>query len=152
MNNNKGFTLIELLVVVSIIALLAGITIPGIIQAGLRSKEAMAKAEIANLGNALSLYETDYGRYPEDTTNNSSKALVDALQGDATANLPKPTYYQFKKSRLTDGEFYSPLKNPYYYRENASEKTKTDEMKNKDFYDIWTENGKEEKEGINNWD
>jgi type II secretion system protein G len=147
----KAFTLIELLVVVSIIALLAGITIPAIIKANLRAREAMAKAEIATLHDALTMYDADYGCYPQEAADNSSKALVDALKGDATADPPKPTYYQFKKTRLTDGEFYSPLNKAYYYRENDSEKTKTDEMHNPDSYDIWTENGKEEKEGINNW-
>ncbi|MFA5793940.1 MAG: type II secretion system protein GspG [Candidatus Brocadiia bacterium] len=155
MKNNTlstGFTLIELMVVISIIALLAGIGIPTIIKSQLKAKEALAKTEIAGLAGALSMYETDNGRYPEDDATFSGKPLVDALQGDAMSSPPKPPYYQFKKSRLADGEYNSPLNKPYYYRENASEKTKTAEMHNAFTFDIWTENGAEEKDKINNWD
>ncbi|MFH1228030.1 MAG: prepilin-type N-terminal cleavage/methylation domain-containing protein [Planctomycetota bacterium] len=155
MKNNRisaGFTLIELLVVISIIALLAGIGIPTIMKSQLKAKEAMAKTEIAGLAGSLSLYENDNGRYPEDDADSSSKTLITALQGDATSNPPKPPYYQFKKSRIVDGEYNSTLNKPYHYQENASEKTKTTEMHNAFTFDIWTENGAEEKDKINNWD
>ena len=147
-----GFTLIELLVVIAIIALLASLIIPGIIGTRVRSLEAMAQTEISGLESALGLYEMDYGRYPADDAENSSKVLVTALQGDTAVSPPRKVYYPFKKKQIIDGEFNSPLNSLYYYRENDSEKTKTTEMNNPSTFDIWTKNGKQEEEGINNWD
>lgn len=150
-----GFTLIEILVVMSIILVLAVMIVPGLVNAKYLSKKAATRTEIANMETALNLYESDYGAYPDDDEDNSSKPLMEALTGDPNpgeGKQPRKTYYQFKASRIIDGEYCSEFKKPFFYRENASVTEKTDDMKNKDSFDIWTDNGKKNETGINNWD
>ncbi|MBI4713133.1 MAG: prepilin-type N-terminal cleavage/methylation domain-containing protein [Planctomycetes bacterium] len=148
----QGFSLIELLVVISIIAILATLILPGLTRAKITAKETTARTEISSFDQALSMYQADFGAYPAEETGNSSKTLVDSLKGDAKATPPRKPYFNFKKDRIINGEYQSPLYKPYYYRENASEKTKTDDMKKPFEYDIWTEDSKKKPDGINNWD
>jgi prepilin-type N-terminal cleavage/methylation domain-containing protein len=151
-----GFTLIELIVVISIIMVLAAMIIPGLANGGWLAKKAATKSEISNMETALALYESDYGAYPADDADNSSKPLVDALKGDSKpkeGETRKKAYYPFKPKQIVDGEYRSVLNKPFYYRENASETTKDDTiMKNLDTFDIWTSDGKKIDDGINNWD
>lgn len=59
-----AFTLIELLVVVAIIAILAAIAIPNMLEAQTRAQVARAKADMRVLGGALEAFGVDHGRYP----------------------------------------------------------------------------------------
>ena len=63
----KGFTLMELMVVIAIIILLAGIMVPNLAHRLERAKMTKAEADIASIEGAIAMYETDTGRYPEDT-------------------------------------------------------------------------------------
>jgi len=155
--NKTGFTLIEIIVVISIILLIATLIIPGLIEARYIAKVALTKTQIAQIEEAIVMYEADYGCYPADQPDNSSKVLIDTLKGDRgdpNSNPPRPPrkpYYDFKNDILNN-EYLSPLKKPYYYRENASETTKDDDMKNPFKYDIWTDDLRKKKDGINNWE
>lgn len=61
-----GFTLIELLVVVAIIAILAAIAIPNLLEAQTRAKVSRAKSDMRVLAGALESYRVDNNLYPED--------------------------------------------------------------------------------------
>jgi prepilin-type N-terminal cleavage/methylation domain-containing protein/prepilin-type processing-associated H-X9-DG protein len=60
----KGFTLIELLVVVAVIAILAALLLPAMARAKAAAKSASCKSNLRQLGIALEMYVTDYGKYP----------------------------------------------------------------------------------------
>lgn len=63
-NIRKAFTLIELLVVILILAILAAMIVPRIINKAGDAKRAKAASDIAALRTALSTYKLDTGQYP----------------------------------------------------------------------------------------
>lgn len=83
----RGFTLVELLVVISIITILAGLTVSTVGYAQRKAARDRARAEVSALEVALESYKIDNGDYPRDTTTDT---LLDAKAFDAKAN-PTPT-------------------------------------------------------------
>jgi prepilin-type N-terminal cleavage/methylation domain-containing protein len=65
----KGFTLVELLVVIGIIALLAALLTPVVMQSLTKARNAAIKAEIDMLHMAIMNYKTEYGSFPPATDN-----------------------------------------------------------------------------------
>lgn len=65
MNSRKGFTLIELLVVISIISLLSSVVLSSLNAARDKAKVTRAAADLAQIRNAIILYQSDNaGAYP----------------------------------------------------------------------------------------
>jgi general secretion pathway protein G len=64
MKKSAGFTLLEIMVVVVIIGILAAAIVPNIIGAADDARVIAAKADIANIGQALKLYRLDNSMYP----------------------------------------------------------------------------------------
>ena len=65
LSNKLGFTLIELLIVVAIIAILAAIAVPNVLEAQTRAKVSRVKADHRSIATALESYRTDHNHYPE---------------------------------------------------------------------------------------
>src|SRR2546422_562625 len=63
--NKKGFTLIEILIVVAIIALLASIVLVGLGPARVKGRDARRVADIRQMQNALEIWNTKCGSYPQ---------------------------------------------------------------------------------------
>lgn len=63
---NQGFTLIELLVVVAIIAILAAIAIPNLLEAQTRAKVSRVKNDLRVIATAIEAYCVDNNRAPHD--------------------------------------------------------------------------------------
>lgn len=70
----RGFTLIEVMVVVVILAILASIIVPNVINKPEEARLTEAKADIRSIDAALEMYKLDNYRYP--TTNQGLEALV----------------------------------------------------------------------------
>jgi len=100
-----GFTLLELLVVLAILALLAGLVAPRVLNQLAGAKSDTAKIQINNIETALDLYRLDMGHYP---------AQSEGLDGLILAPADTPQWrgpYLSKKEGLVD-----PWGAPYGYR------------------------------------
>ncbi|MDR0458541.1 MAG: type II secretion system major pseudopilin GspG [Burkholderiaceae bacterium] len=99
----RGFTLIEIMVVIIIIAMLAAIVGPAVMNKLGTAKSKTAAIQIADLDKSLDLFKLDVGRYP--TNAEGLQALVSA---PPTANGWNGPY--LKGSVPND-----PWGNPYRY-------------------------------------
>lgn len=62
--NRNGFTLIELMIVVIIIAALAAMVAPNLMNRADEAKAKIAQGDLSSIGTALKLYKLDTGSYP----------------------------------------------------------------------------------------
>jgi general secretion pathway protein G len=61
----RGFTLIEILVVVVILAVLAAVIVPNVLNRVGDARESTAISDISSFNNLLDSYKLDTGNYPE---------------------------------------------------------------------------------------
>lgn len=61
----SAFTLVELLVVISIISVLASIVVVSFRSSQTKGRDAERKNDLKQINNALELYYSDYGKYPD---------------------------------------------------------------------------------------
>ena len=87
MKNHKGFTLIELMIVVAIIAIIASISVPGILSA---RRTANASAALAN----LKAFSTSMATYSQDQADQSYPEN-DEIFGDYYSHIPIKGGYEF---------------------------------------------------------
>jgi general secretion pathway protein G len=107
-SGQDGFTLVELLVVLGILALVAAVVTPQVLNYLSSARIETAGIQIRSLRNALELYYLDNGRYP--TEEEGLAALSDAPAGARNWNGP----YLKNIGQLSD-----PWGNPYTYRRAA---------------------------------
>ena len=60
----RAFTLVEILVVIGVLALLAALLFPAFAQARARSRQAVCASHLKSLGQAITLYTSDFERFP----------------------------------------------------------------------------------------
>ena len=100
-----GFTLIELLVVILIISMLAGFVAPNILGRLGKAKRDLAKPRMAIIENAMSRFQLDCGRLPDESEGGLEALLV--APPDLTEKWNGP---YLRKSQIVD-----PWGNPYVY-------------------------------------
>ncbi len=97
----SAFTLVELLVVISIIALLASLTVGLSGLASRKSKESRVKGDLSRLDTAIESYKASIGSYPRDNPGRpSTNQLFYELSG---------TYY-IQNSQQQAGQFQIPTR------------------------------------------
>src|SRR5438270_13985211 len=82
----QGFTLIEVLVVVAILAILAAIVVPRVMDRPDEAKRVAAKADVNGIVQSLKMYRLDNGFYPS-----TDQGLV-ALVQRPTSNPQPPSW------------------------------------------------------------
>lgn len=103
---SRGFTLIEVMVVVVILAILATMVVPRIMDRPDDARITKAKQDIRQLDSALKLYRLDNQRYP--TTDQGLEALVEKPTGG-----PKPR--NWREGGYVEGLPKDPWGSPYQY-------------------------------------
>ena len=88
---HAGFTMIELMVVIVILGILAAAVVPQLVGRDDMAKVTVAKSDIRNISNALSMYKLDNAHFPN--TEQGIEALVsqpdDAKNWAPGGYLPK---------------------------------------------------------------
>jgi len=105
-SRGRGFTLIEVMVVVAILAILAAVVVPRIMDEPGKARQARAQQDIRAIENALDMYRLDNFRYP--SSDQGLEALV-----EAPGSGPEPPNYKeggYLRSLPED-----PWGNPYQY-------------------------------------
>lgn len=110
-STRAGMTLIEIMIVLSIIGAIAAILLPKMAGAGDKAKVKEARIMIGQVVNALSMYYTDCGKYPQS---------LDGLT-KADSNCPNwgpEAYYKLGKGQ---DAIKDPWQNPFHYELKGSE-------------------------------
>ena len=116
-----AFTLIEMLVVLSIIVLLIAILVPAAILAERYAYSSATQGDLAAIGQALSMYHTDFNMYPDSDLCYSGNLYVN---GAATPSyIPQYAAYDYLAECLTgylpgidDGAPTASVGNTYGYK------------------------------------
>lgn len=83
---STGFTLIELLTVVTIIVILAGLTVGGLSFFNRRQAEDKTRVQLKLLANACEEFKYDYGLYPPLPNKTNNTPVYTNTSGDAQTN------------------------------------------------------------------
>lgn len=75
-----GFSLIELLIVITIIGILVVVFLPTITEGPARARDAQRQSDVADIANAVEMYNQDYNGYPNTSGN---WAALDIAGGNA---------------------------------------------------------------------
>lgn len=114
----KAFTLVEMLIVLSIIALLAGLTLGGYTYAMRSSKRKLTTGTFEAVKSALEDYRTEFGEYPEPATTGTkmeflpnkaydisgATCLYQALTGDGFDQIKGVTAGDSQTTGTSDGK------------------------------------------------
>jgi len=168
--SRAAFTLIELLAVITIIGILAGLTLGAAGAVRRHGASSAAKAEVAALQAACDRYFADYNLYP--TTNSmpdpsssldvnpststkyssAGKALFNSLFGTNQYNLPPSTkrYFEPKPAMVSSATSANPyFIDPWGYAYGYNCSTNTDGTYNPPL--IWSTAGQTTASGTNKW-
>ena len=137
---SPAFTLIELLVTITVIAILASLTLAAMGGVNQKTSGDKAKAEIAAISNALEQYKSINDSYPAAGGNGT-------VPFAATGETIRPFYIANKYETNAAGELLDPYGNAYRYSTNRSG------MKNPASFDVWSigKSSSDSTDDIGNW-
>ncbi|MBJ7390761.1 MAG: type II secretion system protein GspG, partial [Chthoniobacterales bacterium] len=133
---SEAFTLIELLIVITIIGILAGLTLSTLGYVNKKAARSRAEAEVAALSAAIESYKLDYGSYPTNANTNKSPSLFSELTGQGPVNTNKVYFEPTPQitTNMTAGPFIDPWGTTYNYNPSAP-------AVNIGFFDLWSTAG-----------
>ncbi len=134
MEKRSGFTLIELMIVVIIMAALAGMVLPRLLDRADDAKMNISQGEIAAITTALKFYKLDTGRFPSDE------------DGGLKALMTKPGSTEKWKGPYLEKEAKDPWGRPYLYKPRGE--------RNRNGFDLWSTGPDEASatDDITNWE
>lgn len=91
--NNRGFTLIEVLIVVTLIVILAGISLPMYQNSVRRSQEAVLKEDLWRMRDVIQQYYADKNKWPA--------SLQDLVSEGYLREVPKDPFTQSADTWVT---------------------------------------------------
>lgn len=110
MRRGAGFTLIELMIVVIILASLAGMVLPRILDRADDAKSNIARGELASLVTALKFYKLDLGAFP------TNEQGLDALMREPSSGSQSGPGGGRWKGPYLEKAPRDPWGRPYQYR------------------------------------
>jgi prepilin-type N-terminal cleavage/methylation domain-containing protein len=130
---SQGFTLIELLVVLAILAILMGISIPGVGAIKRNLVKSQARTDAISIATVLSSYRNEYGRWPSwsgvdaSGENRTDAAWVAVMSAEDAGPTPFSAYrvHNAKMVRFwtqdpasldASGALVDPWGRAYYYK------------------------------------
>ncbi len=148
----QAFTLVELLAVMILIMILAGLIMSVGSAARRKAVETKAQVMIASLEVAISMYHTDTGEYPGDTT----------LYGDLTTDPGvagwRGSYMEFDRKDISGTQIVDPWGRAYFYNGLETTAPITAPSNNSNSFDLWSigadgesTTAAEKKDDITNW-
>ncbi|MBD8678174.1 type II secretion system major pseudopilin GspG [Sphingomonas sp. CFBP 13720] len=105
-DDQAGLTLVEMIVVLAIIALVAALIVPNVINRPDQARVTTAGTDLRSIGGALKMYRLDNGDYP--TTEQGLKALVEKPTSPPLPGAYPPDGYLSQMPQ-------DPWGNPYVY-------------------------------------
>ncbi len=84
-SSQRAFTLVELLVVIAILSVLVSVGLVSFRSSQARGRDAQRKSNLKQIANALELFYSDYGKYPNDTLGLVQGCPYDSLAGSGEA-------------------------------------------------------------------
>lgn len=135
---NTAFTLIELLVVVTVIALLASLTLSAVSGVNQKANRDRTRAEIAAISNALEQYKSINDTYPAAGSSNT----VPFADSGATI---RPFYIANKVETNATGQLLDPYGKAYKYEIPGT--------RNPASFDVWStgKSSADSSDDIGNW-
>jgi general secretion pathway protein G len=106
LRTQSGFTLIEILVVITILAILAGLLVPRVMDRPDQARVVAAKNDVRAIQSAVNLYRLDNGVYPS-----TEQGLLALVQRPETGNVPR----NWKQGGYLDRVPKDPWGNDYQY-------------------------------------